>query len=66
MLCSQICNLIENKHKITPKIINSHGFGEKKTQVKIQRFLVEVDKDPRYICKSSPKEHKIKIKKINK
>lgn len=26
----------------------------------------QVDKDPRYICKSSPKEHKIKIKKINK
>lgn len=39
---------------------------KKQTQVKIQRFLVEVDKDPRYICKSSLKEHKIKIKKINK
>lgn len=39
---------------------------KKQTQVKIQHFLVEVDKDPRYICKSSPKEHKIKIKKINK
>lgn len=25
---SQMCNSIEYKHKITPKIINSHGFGE--------------------------------------
>lgn len=38
----------------------------KKHTSKNPALLVEVDKDPRYICKSSPKEHKIKIKKINK